>query len=389
MNESTTSLLTSILGGTVGLTVTLFWYLSRPKALPSHKKENKQVQRRLIVDEPNSDLTKVKFDVKEFPMPRPRYGQVLVKIAALPVNPSDFNEWKSPNFKGRPFGLEGSGLVVASGGGIMAGLLVGRKVGIIASGRDSKDVSNSMKTAAEYICIDAMKSVWSLPDNVNLVDAASWFVNPGTVLSILGTAQSDAMIHTGASSQLGQMLVKLVATKPNVTLVNVVRRKEHVTMLKDLGAKHVICQADEDWLDQLSAKAKELNVKVAFDAVAGDMTGQLLSILPKRGIVYVYGVLAGQPVGKVEPIDLIYRQKQVKGFSLAHSWLPKAGATFGPLGVLWRTKWCIQQLAPNLSEEGWASSQYHDCSMADMQQEFSGLAQKGFTGKKLRIRMDL
>jgi len=265
-------------------------------------------------------------------------------------------------------------------------MLVGRKVGILAQsvGESQTDLALSSRTAAEYICVDAMKSVWSLPDEVNLVDAASWFVNPVTVLALLGTANSNSMIHTGASSQLGQMMVKLAATKPDVTLVNVVRRKEHVAMLTEIGAKHVVCQADEDWLDQLSTKVKELKIQVAFDAVSGDMTGQLLSVLPKRGIVYVYGVLSGQPVGKVEPIDLIYRQKQVKGFMFTSNWLTKGG----PLSALWRTQWSIQQLARNLSNDGWAASQYHDCTMSEMEETFHSLCANGFTGKKLRIRMD-
>eukprot|EP00523_Entomoneis_sp_CCMP467_P001387 CAMPEP_0168759212 /NCGR_PEP_ID=MMETSP0724-20121128/22102_1 /TAXON_ID=265536 /ORGANISM="Amphiprora sp., Strain CCMP467" /LENGTH=386 /DNA_ID=CAMNT_0008808119 /DNA_START=81 /DNA_END=1241 /DNA_ORIENTATION=- len=385
MSEAT-GMLTALVAGALGTSLSIVWYLSLPKILPSHKKENKQAQRRLVVDKTDPDLSKVKFSVKKIAIPRPRYGQVLVKVAAIPVNPSDFNEWQYAQFQGKSFGLEGAGTVVASGGGFLAGRLVGRKVGLIVSGRDKDDLSLSHKTAAEYICVDATTACWSLPDDITLVDAAGWFVNPVTVLSILGLAKSKSIIHTGASSQLGQMLVKLAATRPGITVVNVVRRKEHVAMLQGLGAKHIICQADSDWLDQLKVKVKELNIREAFDAVAGDMTGQLLSILPKQGIVHVYGVLAGKPVGQVEPIDLIYRRKEIKGFSLSHSWIPKA--RFGPIGKLLRVRWCVDQVAPNLSNGDWAASQYHDVSMEQFEAEFSNMYKKGFTGKKLRIRMD-
>eukprot|EP00977_Amphora_coffeiformis_P008640 scaffold1953_cov176-Amphora_coffeaeformis.AAC.58 len=289
-------------------------------------------------------------------------------------NPSDYNEWR---LKRGGVCHEGCGVVVASGGGFLANRLVGRPVGVMLT---------RSGTAAEYLCCDASKDVFTLPvsDNVALADCASWFINPFTALSILDTAktkhQANVLIQTAASSQLGQMLIKL-APSQGMTLVNVVRKKEHWSMLKSMGATHVICTADEDWMSQLKALVKTLDIKVAFDAVAGDMTGSLMTCLPSRSVVYVYGVLSGIPVGKVEPIDLIYRRKQVAGFHVAKDWL----SVGGQVAMLSRVKAGIQLVGSGLSPGGWATSQFTDCNMDSMHETFCDLTKSGFTGKKLRI----
>ena len=239
---------------------------------------------------------------------------------------------------------------------------------------------------AEYLCCDAVKDVFTLPvsEDVDLPDCASWFINPMTALSILDTAktkhEANVLIQTAASSQLGQMLIKL-APSQGMTLVNVVRKKEHWSMLKAMGAAHVICTADEDWMSQLRALVVTLNIKVAFDAVSGDMTGSIMTCLPSRSVVYVYGVLAGDPVGKLDPIDLIYRRKQVVGFHVAKDWL----SVGGQVAMLNRVKTGVQLVGSGLAPGGWARSQFADCRMENMHETFCDLTKSGFTGKKLRI----
>lgn len=272
---------------------------------------------------------------------------------------------------------EGCGVVVASGGGVMANRLVGRRVGFMLS---------KSGTAAEYLSCDAAREVFALPiaSHVALRDCASWFVNPFTALSILDTAKTKhdtrVLIQTAASSQLGQMLIKL-APSHGMTLVNVVRKKEHWSMLKGMGATHVICTADEDWMTQLKALVKTLDIRVAFDAVAGDMTGALMTCLPSRSVVYVYGVLSAEPVGGLDPIDLIYRRKEVRGFHVAKDWLSKGG----PAAILSRLNHNLQLVGPGLEPGEWAASQFVDCSMDDMFETFCDLWKNGFTGRKLRV----
>ena len=47
-----------------------------------------------------------------------------------------------------------------------------------------------------------------------------------------------ALVHTAAASNLGQMLSKL-CNKDSIGLVNIVRKPEHVKLLKSIGAVHV------------------------------------------------------------------------------------------------------------------------------------------------------
>lgn len=371
------SILIAIVSG-----LTAIAYLNLARAKKSSQYPAKTNQRRLIISKADSDLSQVGIVVEEIPIPIPKPGQVLVKVAAVPIHPSIFNAWKSSAAQGQSFGNEGSGLVVASGGGLLAGLLVGCKVGIVTFGRPED------YTAAEYICVDALRAVWSLPKTANLADSAAWFINPFTVLAILDLVKqhrSKAFVHTAASSQLGHMLVQL-APKKGLTVLNVVRRKEHVDVLTKLGAKHIVCQADDDWLVQLRKKIKELNVKVAFDAVAGDMTGQVLSCLPNRGICYVYGVLSGDPAGKIDPIDLIYRSKKVNGFHVLKTWLQRAPG--GSLGMFLRMLSSVGQVGSSLEPGGWAATEFYDCTMEDMEKEFTSNHKNGFGGKKLRVVMD-
>jgi NADPH:quinone reductase-like Zn-dependent oxidoreductase len=260
----------------------------------------------------------------------------------------------------------------------MANRWVGRKVGLLLS---------QSGTVAEYVCCSAVGDVFSLEElshDTPLADAASWFVNPFTALSILETVatkhRSKVVIHTAAASQLGQMLVKL-APHRGMVLVNVVRSKEQWTLLKQLGAAYVICTADEDWESQLKALIQNLGISVAFDAVGGDMTGELLSLLPSKGVVYVYGVLGGKGCARIEPMDLIYRRKQVKGYHVAKDWL----SVGGPVAMLRRMNRGQSIVGPGLAFGEWAATQFVDCTMETMHETFVDLWKSGFTGKKLRI----
>jgi len=98
-------------------------------------------------------------------------------------------------------------------------------------------------------------------------------------------------------------------------------------------------------------------------------------------VVYVYGVLSGEPVGEVDPIDLIYRRKQVAGYHVAKDWL----SVGGQVAMLSRVKIGIQVVGSGLVSGGWARSQFADCNMDNMHETFCNLTKSGFTGKKLRI----
>eukprot|EP00163_Fabomonas_tropica_P006496 TRINITY_DN16061_c0_g1_i10.p1 TRINITY_DN16061_c0_g1~~TRINITY_DN16061_c0_g1_i10.p1 ORF type:complete len:209 (+),score=51.26 TRINITY_DN16061_c0_g1_i10:115-741(+) len=182
--------------------------------------------------------TEASLKVVQMPVPKPAAGQVLVRVHASPINPSDtsFLYGTYGIKKELPVvpGLEGSGVVVLNGGGIMGWRLVGKKVALAAD--------NKMDGLwAEYVVTSAMSCV-PLPDNADLDDASMTLVNPLTALAfldIIRARKAAAVVHTAAASQLGRMFYRLCA-KEKIPVVNIVRRQEQVDLLKEMGSQLVL-----------------------------------------------------------------------------------------------------------------------------------------------------
>ncbi|KAG7349421.1 Zn-dependent oxidoreductase [Nitzschia inconspicua] len=352
----------------------------------SSSPEIPEKMKQMVVLEGGSTVKECKLEIREVDVPKPQSHEVLVKMVAAAVNPSDYGSWKTAkkNDDGLAIGNEGSGIVVAIGSGLLtkARVSIGQKVGVVGP-------KNNQGTYSEYVTVSATDGFFPLPDDLPVEDGASFFVNPYTVLGIMDTAKtthnSKALVHTAAASQLGQMMVKLSNNSEltnGVEIINVVRRAEQVKLLEELGAKHIINSSDSDWKDQLQTKIKELECTVAFDAVAGSSSGDILSCLPNGGTLYVYGGLAGS-CRDINPMDLIYRRKDVKGFFL-RSWVTSGGLLY----TILRMAMAGRKVNAGLGKDGWASSQFKDVSLEKMQEECAGLLDSGATGIKLRVRFD-
>jgi len=347
--------------------------LKRPRASADAPQPG-QKMRRLVLVEADSDFNKVKIQVEETEIPKPKPGEVLVRVAAAPVNPSDYGVWKRHVGPPKGIGNECAGVVVASGGGAMAGQLLGKTVGVLPSNG----------SYSEYVVASVLDKVYKL-DGVSAAEACSFFVNPYTAVGIVNTVKNHrckAFIHTAAASQLGKMLVKL-APSMGVTVVNVVRKQEQVDALKQLGAEYVVNQSEEDWEKQLKGIVDSLKIRVAFECIGGDMPGRLASLMPSQSTVYVYGALSQQPVGGIPPIDMIYREQVVRGWLLP-KWLQKGGV----LQTVRRVRWATKLVSRGLQPGGWASTAFLDCKLENMQAEFLKMWNgAGFTDAKLRILM--
>ena len=338
--------------------------------------------KKLVVVERGATVKDCKIELQQdVDVPTPGPNEVLVKVIAAAVNPSDYGGWT----KAEPMdamGKEGAGIVVATGGGLITKRVkIGQSVGII-------NLKHNQGTYTEYVTASASDGVFPLPEDLCVEDAASFFVNPYTVLGIMDTAKSmgsKALVHTAAASQLGQMMVK-IAADPKLTngveIINVVRRQEQVQLLQDLGAKHIVNSSDENWKTILQQKVEELQCTVAFDAVAGSTSGDILSTLPSGGILFVYGGLAGACSG-ISPLDLIYRKKQVKGF-LMPDWI----ASGGVIMTVPRMMAAGRKVNAGLGKGGWAESQFKDITIDKVQEEVVKLLEGSATGIKLRIRFD-
>ena len=277
--------------------------------------------KRLVLTAQGASVGACTFLVETVPVPTPKSGEVLIRVVATPVNPSDYGSWTRATDCPKAIGNEGAGVVVASGGGLMNSLSVGDHVGFTG-------LKGGQGAYSEYVVANATQGAFSMPADVKVEDAASFFVNPYTAVGILTTVRSEgskAFVHTAAASQLGQMMVKLAKEDGDLTILNVVRREAQAEILRGLGATHVVVTGGNDeWKAELRAMIKETGAFVAFDAVAGSMSGDLMGVMPaKKGKVFVYGGLGGAVTG-INPIDMIYHAKQLEGWLLPR-WLLSGG----------------------------------------------------------------
>jgi len=248
------------------------------------------------------------------PEPVPGGGEVLVRIAAASVNPSDlaFLRGRYGVRKRLPVvpGFEGSGVVVATGAG--AESLRGARVALAAGEGDG--------TWAEYAVARARHCI-PLAEGADIEAAASLVINPMSAWALLDVAASGghrAAISTAAAGALGRMLARL-ALRRDFPLLHVVRRPAQVTALHALGAKHVLDSSADGFEEKLAAAAADLSATIAFDAIGGPLTAQLLAALPRGGRVLVYGALADTDA-RISPLELVFGNKRVEGFWLSE-WL--------------------------------------------------------------------
>jgi NADPH:quinone reductase len=261
------------------------------------------------------------ISVARIPVPRPGPGQVLVRVAASPINPSDLMFVRGMYGFKKPLpaipGFEGSGTVVASGGGLMARLLNGRRVACHAA--DPK-IAGGMW--AEYVVTSAQACV-PLRSDVELEAAATMLVNPLSAWAMMDEARRGrhrALVQTAAASALGRMVIRL-GQKFAIPTINVVRRAEQAKLLRDIGAEHVLDSSSTGFDANLRELCRKLDATIALDAVAGEMSARVLRAQPRGSRLLVYGALSLQAV-QIDPGSLIFEGKRVQGFWLS-AWLAK------------------------------------------------------------------
>lgn len=304
--------------------------------------------------------------VERRPVPRPKRNQVLVKIAAAPINPSDllFVQGRYGFTKPTPVvpGFESAGTVIAAGGGLMSRYLLGRRVACL-----SQQVGDGVW--AEYT-VTSTNTALPLDAAVSLEQGAMGTVNPLTASAFLEIAQQDghkAIVQTAAASALGQMLIRL-CQDAGIQVINIVRRDTQVELLKQVGATLVLNSSDADFDQQLRAACQQHNARLAFDAVAGLLTLQLLAAMPHHSKVTVYGDLSAQPA-QASPKQLIFEDKAVDGFWLG-PWLARKNLV--QVLLLWRRT--QKRLASDLKTEVRARYRFEDVreAIADYQSGMTG-----------------
>jgi NADPH:quinone reductase len=244
----------------------------------------------------------IELSLISVPTPQPGPDEVIVRVEAAPLNPSDMgllfagadmSAAKASGTAGRPVvqapvlpaamqalagrleqslpaGNEGAGLVIEAGDSPAAQALLGKTVAMAGGSMYS-----------QYRCIKAAECL-ILPAGTTAIEGAACFVNPLTVLGMVETMRLEghtALVHTAAASNLGQMLIKL-CHQDNIGLVNVVRRPEQVEMLKQAGAQYVCDSSAPSFTDDLVEAIAATGATLAFDATGGGkLAGQILTAM--------------------------------------------------------------------------------------------------------------
>jgi NADPH:quinone reductase-like Zn-dependent oxidoreductase len=269
------------------------------------------------------------------PTPEPAEDEVLVRVEATPINPSDLGllvgaaDMASARSSGSkdapvvtakvpdagmramggrldesmPVGNEGAGTVVKTGSSDAAKALMGKTVAMIGGAM-----------YAQYRCIKA-RDVLLLPEGTTAAEGASCFVNPLTALGMTETMRREnhkALVHTAAASNLGQMLNR-ICLKDGIPLVNIVRSAEQAAILRKIGAKHIVDSSAAGFMNDLTDALVETGATLAFDAIGGGrLAGDILTcmeiaanktakVYSRYGSsvhkqVYIYGSLNPGPV---------------------------------------------------------------------------------------------
>jgi NADPH2:quinone reductase len=270
------------------------------------------------------------LSVRDLPTPEPKPGQVLVRMDASPINPSDlvFIEGDYGFRKPLPAvpGFEGAGTVVAANAGLYGRWLIGKRVACGAP-------EDGYGTWAEYMVCGALTCA-PLKRGTSPDFGAMLLANPLTALSFLEMARrqkAGALIQTAAGSAVGRMVARW-ARHQGVTAIHIVRSEAGAAALREAGEVHVLVSAAPGFEDQLKTLAHRLGATIAFDAVAGEMTGRLAKAMPHGGRVVVYGGLSGEDA-EVGIAETIFTGKSVEGF-----WLPLEIKRIGALGLLRRIR---------------------------------------------------
>lgn len=254
------------------------------------------------------------------PVPHPKPGEVLIKMAAAPVNPSDLARIKSiatEDLSSFVPGIEGSGTVIEAGKGLLPRLWLGRRVAC-------SSVNPSGGTWAEYMVTSA-SYCFPIPKSISDEQGSMLLVNPMTAVAFFDIILHDkhkAIINSAAAGALGGM-IRFLGNKYGIPVINVVRNDKQARMLTAEGAKYVLNNTDREFTDRLHSLAHELKATLALDPISGSYTQQLLEALPYGGIVMVYGNLSG---GEHNPSmrPLVLENKKIHGFYLGN-WMKDNG----------------------------------------------------------------
>lgn len=254
----------------------------------------------------------------EVEAPVAKAGEVLVRMQASPVNPSDLLNIRG-GYSTRPVlpatpGFEGVGIVESSGGGLRGALFKGKRV--IVLNRQTGNWAEKVAVSSQFVIPVSSK--------LSMEEAATFFVNPATayllVKQLLRIQKKQWLLQTAAASSVGKMIIRL-GNHYGFPTLNVVRRHEQADQLKQIGAKHVIVfNAEHDneriLIDQIRKTIGSSPLQYVIDPVGGKTASSIVKVLGERARLILYGSLENAPLEFLSR-ELIRSGASIEGFWLA------------------------------------------------------------------------
>ena len=275
----------------------------------SDNRAYKDTMKAVFLEKPEGKLV-----VREVKIPNPGPNEVLIKMAAAPVNPSDLarirNAHKEYDLATFIPGLEGSGTVVAAGNGILPHLWLGKRVACSAEYSTSGSWAEYMVTKAG-MCFPLGSKVSDEQGSMSLV-------NPLTALAFFEIAKQNkhkALINNAAASALGRM-VELLGKKRRIPVINIVRNQTQADKLHQLGSQFILNSSDPSFINDLAALSNDLKATILFDSLCSPLLLKMIDALPDSSSVIIYGNLSGEEQIMVNPRTLIDRGIKISGFFL-------------------------------------------------------------------------
>ncbi len=251
------------------------------------------------------------LEAAELPMPEAGAGQVVIKLRAASVNPSDLHfmkgEYGQPRVKGAAAGFEGCGDVVDAGAGAEG--LLEKRVAFVAAGAGAW---------AEYVLCEAVNCI-PLRDDISDEDGAAQIVNPLTAMAMVDIAAEAkaALVISAAASQLGKLMIGL-AKDLGLETIALVRQAEAIAPLEALGATVVLDVTAAEFGAEFAKASRAIKPRIFLDAVADQTSEQVFANMPNGARWVIYGNLAGTPPTLTQLGQLIFMDKKIEGF-----WLTK------------------------------------------------------------------
>jgi len=247
------------------------------------------------------------------PLTKPGSNEVVVKIEFAPLNPSDIMSMTG-TIKGhdqsgkRRVGTEGSGTIVAVGENLVVPHQIGDKVHVVGPG-----------TMAEYLVTQSTQC-YKIKGNLTMEQAASHFVNPGTVYMMVKLCEEGGhktAIHTSGTASIGRMMIRYFKKK-GIKLINVVRRDDYNDALLKDGADYILNSKDPDFDSKFKEIGTKENATISFEAIAGDFTVRTMAAQPPGSICYLHGDLSNTGGANFVNVVELFQEKQLRGLYLAN-----------------------------------------------------------------------